>query len=345
MFKGLIARNNSERLGKELIKAATTGDQGKCRDLLAKGANTNYQDKDGLTAYCFAISCNHPEITNLLIENAMSPRNKPDNAPLSSTTGNTYNRLCALLPSKYESYKTPLHYFAETTEAYYSSVLASHLISTGVIIEHKDGWGNTPLLYAVKQRATHLVEFLIQNGANKEAKDSNGETALLLASKFGHVSIAEFLIQNEANIEAENSNGKTPLLLAADFRRVAIVKLLIKAGAILEARDKDGNTPLLLATKSENISIVTLLINKGANQNVMDKDGKTPLSWVIETGNIPMAKLLTQNEAILQQVEASHNSKVASRKPPTFGYSDSSQSSKSSSSGPTISLAKGMMLF
>ncbi len=60
----------------------------------------------------------------------------------------------------------------------------------------RDGWGQTPLLLAVRGGHEAIVELLLATGKiDANAKDNNGTTPLLLASSRDHRAIVKLLFR------------------------------------------------------------------------------------------------------------------------------------------------------
>ncbi|PWF94171.1 Ankyrin repeat protein [Spiroplasma poulsonii] len=62
-----------------------------------------------------------------------------------------------------------------------------------------------------------MVKLLIENGAEINHKNQFGNTPLILASQNGHTEIVKLLIENGAKINHKNQFGNTPLILASQM--------------------------------------------------------------------------------------------------------------------------------
>jgi hypothetical protein len=65
-----------------------------------------------------------------------------------------------------------------------------------------DGWGRTPLMWAVESRQSAVVNMLLKTGANVEWKAKDGSTVLPLAAYNGHGELVHQLLEKSANVEA-----------------------------------------------------------------------------------------------------------------------------------------------
>ena len=77
-----------------------------------------------------------------------------------------------------------------------------------------------------------------------ETKNGYGKTPLHFALFGGHFEIAELLIASRADVNANTYITGTSLHWAAAERKKEIVELLIEKGADVNAKDQKGKTPL-----------------------------------------------------------------------------------------------------
>ncbi|MCX5923141.1 MAG: ankyrin repeat domain-containing protein [Candidatus Dependentiae bacterium] len=125
-------------------------------------------------------------------------------------------------------------------------------------------YGNTrtPLETAVLKKDKVAVSQLIKNGANLNNINTltEGHTSpLILAIKNYDTSMIEFLLSNGALTDLIFEFGKTALHFATELDSLKIVKMLLKAGANPSATDIDGNTPLSIAKKHDKPDIISAL--------------------------------------------------------------------------------------
>jgi len=64
-----------------------------------------------------------------------------------------------------------------------------------VIVIGKDRYGRTPLMWALGEGHTGIVNALLKKDVNVHAKDKKGWTSLMAASQEGHLEIVELLIE------------------------------------------------------------------------------------------------------------------------------------------------------
>ncbi len=152
-------------------------------------------------------------------------------------------------------------------------VLYLKLLNSGIDLNFKDKYGETPLYRAVDNNNSNIVKFLIENGANVDLKSQNDRTPLIRAVEKNNYQLVRYLIRKGANVDLQNQYGITALNLAVRYNLFRIVRLLIRKGANINLEDNtDKLTPIQLAVKLGKLKMVQLLINKGANFDPNNKE-------------------------------------------------------------------------
>ncbi len=130
-----------------------------------------------------------------------------------------------------------------------------------------DAEGVPAILHASDTGRIDLVQLLLDAGAAIEAIDSIGWTPLMAAIAQGASALVDHLLHRGAN---PNHVGRedTPLTLAVSDGAAPIVALLLERGADPSLRRPDGWTPLMLAAYSGDRSLVQLLLEHGADPTV-----------------------------------------------------------------------------
>lgn len=104
-------------------------------------------------------------------------------------------------------------------------ILASEVLKCAMNTTHK--WAA-----ADRHEAEAVVKLLLEKGIELETKDEiYGQTPLLWAIKEGHEAIVKLLLKKGIELETEDNNGRTPLSWAVGKGYEAIVKLLLEKGA------------------------------------------------------------------------------------------------------------------
>lgn len=82
---------------------------------------------------------------------------------------------------------------------------------SGISLDHKDIFGNTPLMRAAYIGDAEAVEYLCSKGADVNIQNPRGDTALLNAAYYNHVEIAKILLKYNADTTIRNRQGFTAL--------------------------------------------------------------------------------------------------------------------------------------
>lgn len=147
--------------------------------------------------------------------------------------------------------------------------MATTLLQKGTDIETFDPSGWTPLLIAVTQHQTPMVQLLLEYGAEPDIKCNLGQrTPLHQASEAGYADIVELLLTHKANPNLFNSNKRRPLVSAAAEGHLEVVKMLLDHGAWPQAKE-DPHSPLNWAKRHGHEDIVRVLeplCEKGAKE-------------------------------------------------------------------------------
>ena len=146
----------------------------------------------------------------------------------------------------------------------------------------------TPLVFAVLNGKTEVVEILISHGADINQTDTlpnmtknymKGFTPLCHAAMKGDKDIAELLIRKGANV-----NLHEPLLLALEHQHTCIAKLLISNGTDINQKN-----------------VCRKLVNSKGLECFLC-DGRAPLTALhiaVDNGDLEIVKLLIENKTAL----------------------------------------------
>ena len=140
-------------LGEKLIEAARDNRISLAGDLLEKGADIDWQDKDGNTALMCAASCSHASMVRMLLD-------KDADVTIRNNNG-----------------EDALMLEAESEMAFN----IGKMIRMGADINSRDNDGNTPVIRAARKGSYRGVYSLINLGSDLTLTNNNGENALDVA--------------------------------------------------------------------------------------------------------------------------------------------------------------------
>ena len=123
------------------------------------------------------------------------------------------------------------------------------------LLEQRDAFGQTPLMWAVAQRNIDQVKLLLQKNADVNAKNYKENTALIYAVKNTTLerqsssSIVALLLAEGADIHARNKSGYDALFYARRYRNIRGCRQLFHAGARLpDVRFDDSSNRMWIIT-------------------------------------------------------------------------------------------------
>jgi ankyrin repeat protein len=127
-------------------------------------------------------------------------------------------------------------------------------VASGKSLEKKDGWGQSALFFAVKNKKIDYVKLLLIAGA--DAKDDYGKKVLLEAVVAGSFDIANQLIMYSADVNGFSGGGKKETLLhfCSIKNKPECVAYLLGKGADTTLKDSYGYTVLDRIDMHEHIS-------------------------------------------------------------------------------------------
>ena len=242
------------------------------RELLAKSADVNAAQVDGMTALHWAVNNDDAELAGLLVRSRanVNATNRYGVPPLSTacTNGN--------------------------------AALVRLLLDAGANANASLPGGETVLMTAARVGSLEAVKALLARGANPNAQERRDQTALMWAAAEGHATVVRALIEAGSTINATLPSGFTPLFFAVREGHIDVVRVLLEAGVnvneTLQPKAdrpasplgtnykpiRNGTSPLMLAVENGHFDLAMALVEAGADPNDQ-RSGFTPLhaiSWV-----------------------------------------------------------------
>lgn len=245
--------------------AAERSDRPAVRALLARGADVDRPQPDGMTALHWAAHRDDLELARLLVDARADVR-----------ISNQYG-------------VTPLSLACENGDA----AMVELLLNAGADPNARLRGGETALMTAARTGRIGPVKALLARGADVNAREWHQQTAIMWAAAEGHSEVVSTLIQAKADFRTPLETGFTPLAFAAREGRIETARILLAAGAdVNEAMQpkrryfnrspRPGTSPLMLAVENGHFDLAAMLLESGADPNDQ-RSGFTPmhaLTWV-----------------------------------------------------------------
>jgi serine/threonine protein kinase len=309
-----------------LIKAIEEGRMDDARNLIAKGADVNESNQNGLTALMQAakgssLPDNVPAVKMLLEKNAtVDAQDKHgDSALYHAVEDGKQDAALLLLDAKANPNlknvdgATPLFASVE----YGRSPILKTLLERGGDFEIADASGTTPLMRAAEgtpymPNNAPLVQMLLDKGAKLETQDAQGRTALNRGASEGKTDVVRMLLDKKANINTRATNGATPLLNAVSYGKQPTIQLLLERGADVDQADAQANTPLMVAADGgpflpNNVPVLTMLLGAKAKIDLQDALGRSALYRAAAEGKTDAVRFLLDHGADVNLAETAGN--------------------------------------
>jgi hypothetical protein len=123
-------------------------------------------------------------------------------------------------------------------------------VSSGVDVDIRDRFGNTPLVVAAQNDRKRISKLLVKAGADLNATNVAGNASLHYCYAYGHFDLAEFLERRGADVSVRNEAGVAPRdVLEGDAdanarwreaKRDAETRRAVSAEARRRRSEKDG---------------------------------------------------------------------------------------------------------
>ncbi len=173
------------------------------------------------------------------------------------------------------------------------------LLEDSTLLETRNRYGSTPLIYASLYADAKLVRLLLDKGADPHAANTEGLTALMMSIR--NAEKTRLLLESGAAVNAKSGIDRTALMLASAYAgNKIVVEQLLQSGADVNAADKRGWTALIMAARTGDTELMRVLIDAGANVNAGNAQSLgtgTALTHAAWAGNLSGINLLLDRGA------------------------------------------------
>jgi hypothetical protein len=180
-----------------------------CQALIENNIDVNSADRDGVSCLMYAVQEGYEEICEILIAKGadVNRRDLGNTTPLIYALGCKVDEFCV------------------------KKEIIELLIANGADINARGGFeGNTPFIFAIREKQLNICKLLIKNGADINIQNRYGESAFIIAAKAGDIEVCDFLIKYGAKLHTLDSKKYSGFIHAVKRNNVAICHYLIKKG-------------------------------------------------------------------------------------------------------------------
>ncbi|XP_036133310.1 protein phosphatase 1 regulatory subunit 12B isoform X4 [Molossus molossus] len=263
--------------GAVFLAACSSGDTDEVKRLLARGADINTANVDGLTALHQACIDENFEMVKFLVENRADV-NQQDN----------------------EGW-TPLHAAASCGHLNIAEYFLSHGASVSIV----NSEGEVPSDLAEEPAMKDLLlEQVKKQGVDLEQARKEEEQQMLQDSR-------QWLNSGKIEDTRQARSGATALHVAAAKGYSEVLRLLIQAGYDLDVQDHDGWTPLHAAAHWGVKEACSILAEALCDMDVRNKLGQTPFD-VADEGLVEHLEMLQKKQSVLRSEKETRNKLIES---------------------------------
>ncbi|XP_055454030.1 protein phosphatase 1 regulatory subunit 12B isoform X1 [Psammomys obesus] len=263
--------------GAVFLAACSSGDTDEVKKLLARGADINTVNVDGLTALHQACIDENLDMVKFLVENRASV-NQQDN----------------------EGW-TPLHAAASCGYLNIAEYFISHGASVGIV----NSEGEVPSDLAEEPAMKDLLlEQVKKQGVDLEQSRKEEEQQMLQDAR-------QWLNSGKIEDVRQARSGATALHVAAAKGYSEVLRLLIQAGYELNVQDHDGWTPLHAAAHWGVKEACSILAEALCDMDIRNKLGQTPFD-VADEGLVEHLEMLQKKQNVLRSEKETQNKLIES---------------------------------
>ncbi|XP_027465783.2 protein phosphatase 1 regulatory subunit 12B isoform X7 [Zalophus californianus] len=263
--------------GAVFLAACSSGDTDEVKKLLARGADINTVNVDGLTALHQACIDENLDMVKFLVENRANV-NQQDN----------------------EGW-TPLHAAASCGYLNIAEYFINHGASVGIV----NSEGEVPSDLAEEPAMKDLLlEQVKKQGVDLEQSRKEEEQQMLQDAR-------QWLNSGKLEDVRQPRSGATALHVAAAKGYSEVLRLLIQAGYELNVQDYDGWTPLHAAAHWGVKEACSILAEALCDMDIRNKLGQTPFD-VADEGLVEHLEMLQKKQNVLRSEKETRNKLIES---------------------------------
>ena len=199
------------------------------------------------------------------------------------------------------------------------------LIPDFLDVNIKDDYGQTLLIYALRNQNENIIHFLVDSGADMSIVNNNIEVIKPIIND-NNLTLLEYLVDHNLDINKKDCSSKTLINYAYSVQHESIIKYLIRCNANLDhidnrihivdliVKDKEYDLLKFIITNDsideileeivgqKRIDLLELFISHHLDINRKYKSYNSILTYAIEQRNIPVVECLICHGADIEEI-------------------------------------------
>ncbi|WP_162844168.1 ankyrin repeat domain-containing protein [Sinobacterium caligoides] len=244
----------------------------------------------GLSVLAIAISANHLNQVELLLQAGAKPNGRPGAAPplYYALLDNRLEIAELLLAAKANIHWRDRHGNSLLHRLVLNADVSTidYLLAKGVVPGLRNQRGESALILAANSGQLPSFQRLLH-----EASDEEKQAALFAAATSGVTQVVVELLASGVAVNSVDADGRTALMLAAALRHhVLVEQLLDRHGVAINQRDNNGETALMMAVmaRPSKLRVVEALLAAGADLDATNAAGRTVLAQAVQVDYVPL---------------------------------------------------------
>lgn len=259
--------------------------------------NVNIQNSQGYTPLHIAISSDHEQMIDLILQTNdldVNLRTNEEKCALQLALSKNSSGQFELPRRLLEKGARATQQQSETRDSLLQQLIHQSLEEAAIFLveysdlNHMNAKGLTALHIASQRNMKSLVEALLMKGAspNLQSSVSDMKSPLHFAVESNALDSIQVFVDKKDSTEAtdfncKNSSGDSPLSLALSLNHNDLVPLLINGGADVNARNGQDLTLLHQAILNHDSKTAKFLLDQGADMNALTGEQESPLQLAI----------------------------------------------------------------
>jgi ankyrin repeat protein len=294
-----LEQTDGDGLG-ALARAALAGHTEVVRQLLGAGARASAATPEGETPLHLAAAAGHTAVVRVLLEHGADPaaRQSDGSTPLTRAgCAGHADTVRVLLGAADSRERGGADMALRCAVAGGKADIVWMLLADDESAPERAGFITQLIGIAAENGSTVVARILIERLPDTYVAPSLSP-AVAVAARHGHFEVVDALIAAGADVDPATAEGNTPLMLCAAAGQAGSVRRLLRRGAVVDSLNQDGNTALMLAAAAGHREVVALLLDSGADSLRRNRLGLRADALAAQAGHMQTAKLIRERNSL-----------------------------------------------